>query len=188
MDSYFDIKAIPDPELLQSAVIGQLMQVVHGLLPAFEGRVGLAFPGYGQSRTLGGILRLHGMAKDLEKLAFEISNQATIRSYALVCPLAEIPGHASIHVEYQRLHTKGQSHYRRLEARHKARETWTSELEHAIAEKYREAIHCPHVTLKSKSNGNRFLMFIAKKLHDHPVNGSFNDYGLSVNGSTLPLF
>lgn len=50
MDSYCELKALPNPEIIQSAVIAELMQVLHKLLPACEGQIGLDFPAYGQHK------------------------------------------------------------------------------------------------------------------------------------------
>jgi CRISPR-associated endonuclease Csy4 len=189
MDSYFNIKAIPDPEMLQSAVVGQLMQAMHFLLPSYAGRVGLGFPGYGQSRTLGGILRVHGSAEDVQKLENEVKDNSIFRSYALVTSVEKIPNRVNGYAEYRRFHVKGESHYRRLEKRHKARGTWTPELEKAIAEKYQEPMKCPHVALKSRSTGQpKFMLFVKKLERGEAIGGVFNSYGLSVDGATVPLF
>lgn len=188
MDSYFEIKAIPDPELLQSAVVAQLMQELHGLLPAYDGRVGVSFPAYGQARTLGGIVRVHGKANELERLNFDVHNNATIRSYGLVTEVSAIPGSIKGYARFQRLHTKGGSHFRRLQQRHKARGTWTNELEESISRKYEATISCPHVALKSASTGQpRFMLFIERVGSESPAEGKFNAYGLSGMAS-VPLF
>lgn len=191
MDSYFEIKAIPDPELMQSAVLAQLMQVLHGLLPAYQGSVGLSFPGYGQARTLGGILRLHGSSSDLAQLSHQVHNDATVGSYALVTEVMSVPEKPKGYAVFQRLHVRGSSHFRRLEKRHRARGTWTPELEQGMAEKYQQATICPHVALKSHSTGQaRFLLFIERKSRAEPAAGRFNAYGLSrlEEAVTVPLF
>ena len=189
MDSYFEIKAIPDPELLQSAVLAQLMQSLHGLLPAYQGRIGLAFPGYGQARSLGGILRLHSTADDLRRLHDEVCDLAVFTSYSLVTSLMTIPKSLAGYAVFQRLHVKGESHYRRQLKRHKARGTWSEELEQAIAANYRKTLACPYVSLKSYSTGQPvFLLFVERKRKADMQPGDFNGYGLSTNGATLPLF
>lgn len=188
MDSYFDIKAIPDPELLQSAVVGELMQAVHSLLPAFDGRVAVGFPAYGQVHTLGGIIRLYGAQADLDSLHSLALEHPGIRNYGLTIPVAAVPDTLKGHVIYSRMHVKGASHYRRLEARHKARGTWTDELARAIAEKYQQATHCPHVSLRSHTTGQRFILFIQQSRQKEASDGQFNAYGLSVDDATVPLF
>lgn len=188
MDSYFEIRAIPDPELLQSAVVAQLMQDLHKLLPAFDGRVGVSFPGYGQARTLGGIIRLHGSLHDLERLNFEVRNDPGMRSYGLIFDVSSVPENVKGFARFQRLHVKGGSHLRRLQQRHRSRGTWTKELEESISQKYEAQISCPHVSLKSASTGQpRFLLFIERYGSENSVDGEFNAYGLSRT-ATVPLF
>jgi len=188
MDSYFDIKAIPNPELLQSAVVGELMQAVHSLLPAFGGRVAVGFPAYGQVNTLGGIIRLYGMQSDLNDLHALALEHPGIRNYGLTTPIAAVPDSPKGHAAYTRLHVKGASHYRRLEKRHKARGTWTAELAAGIDEKYRQATHCPHVSLRSHTTNQRFILFIQQSRRKEAREGEFNAYGLSIDGATVPLF
>lgn len=188
MDSYFDIKAIPDPELLQSAVTGELMQAVHSLLPAFGGRVAVGFPAYGQANTLGGIIRIYGARLDLNDLHPLALEHPSVRNYGLTVPIAAIPDTPTGHATYSRLHVKGASHYRRLEKRHKARGTWTDELAGAIADRYRQATHCPHVNLRSHTTNQRFLLFIQHAKHKEAREGEFSAYGLSVDDATVPTF
>lgn len=188
MDSYFEIRAIPDPELLQSAIVANLMQKIHGLLPAYDGRVGLSFPGYGQARTLGGIIRIHGNTNDLERLNFDVRNDPGMRSYGLISDVSSVPDSIKGYAKFQRLHAKGNSHLRRLQQRHQARGTWTKELEESISRKYAVQVSCPHVSLKSASTGQpRFLLFIERCGSDSSADGEFNAYGLSKT-ATVPLF
>lgn len=188
MDSYFEISAIPDPELLQTAVVAQLMQELHRLLPAYDGRVGVSFPGYGQSRTLGGIIRVHGTTHDLDRLNFDVRNDPGIRSYGLISEVSSVPNSVKGYARFQRLHSKGGSHLRRLQQRHRSRGTWTKELEESISQKYAAPVSCPHVALKSASTGqSRFLLFIEKSCSENSADGEFNAYGLSKT-ATVPLF
>ena len=39
---YADLKAIPQAEMLQSQVVAHIVQTLHGLLPRFCGRIGIA--------------------------------------------------------------------------------------------------------------------------------------------------
>ncbi len=188
MDSYFEVKAIPDPELLQSAVMGQLMQTLHGCLTDFDGRVGVSFPGYGQARTLGGILRLHGSSPDMDQLKFQLESKPTATSYGLLTDVAPVPSKLKGHALFQRKHVKGKSNIRRLEKYHRANGTWTADREKAIAEKYQQAVTYPHIVLKSHSTKQpKFLLFVEKKNVVQPISGEFNAYGLSKT-ATVPWF
>ena len=91
MDNYFDMKALPNPEIIQSAVLAHLMQQLHKLLPAFEGRIGLAFPAYGQQRTLGGIIRVLGESKDVDRLYDQLQCMVVVSDYALLTPIEPTP-------------------------------------------------------------------------------------------------
>lgn len=190
MDTYFELKAIPDPELLQSAVVGKLMQAMHGLLPSYQGRLGISFPGYGQARTLGGILRLHGSSDDMQELHSQLRKTPVVGSYSLITDLNRVPENISEHGIFKRMHTKSKSDINRLIQRHKNRGTWTQVLEAAIRDSYSQDVICPHVRLKSYSTGQpSFLLFVRKMVCKYPTeNGKFNTYGLSKNGATVPLF
>ncbi len=190
MDSYFELKAIPDPELLQSEVLAQLMQVTHGVLSDYDGRVGVSFPAYGQSRTLGGILRLHGEEVDLLKLQSQLGTNPVIRSYALITDVGFIPKKISDYGVFRRQHIKGASDIRRLISRHKKRGTWNEELEVAITQKYSQDVVCPHLKLKSSSTGQpSFLLFVKRTIQKYPSETvKFGSYGLSKDGSSIPLF
>lgn len=188
MDSYFEIKAIPDPELLQSAVIGQLMQAVHSYLPRHEGRIGISFPAYGQARTLGGILRLHGEHGDLAQLHLSLQNTPSVSSYGLITDVKPVPNKLRGNIRFKRRHTKGYSHFKRLEQRNHAKGNWTPEHQAAVAAKYSESIKCPHVALRSHSTGQgKFLLFIEREMLPAKIEGIFNNYGLSKT-ATVPWF
>lgn len=44
LSHYIELKAIPQAELTQAEVLSHLMQHIHRLLPAYAGRIGIAFP------------------------------------------------------------------------------------------------------------------------------------------------
>lgn len=188
MDSYFDIKALPNPEIIQSAVLGHLMQHLHQLLPAFDGRIGLAFPAYGQQHTLGGIVRVLGEHKDSDVLYQQLQGMTDISDYALLTPIEPTPANISQYVKYTRAHAKGNSRLQRLKRRHQAAGTWTDELASLIASKYSQPLHLPHVSLNSASSGQRFMLFVRRQLVQEGGQGVFNSYGLSLGEAAVPAF
>ena len=188
MDSYFDIKALPNPEIIQSAVLGHLMQHLHQLLPAFDGRIGLAFPAYGQQRTLGGIVRVLGESKDSNALYHQLQDAADVSDYALLTRIEPTPANISRYVKYTRVHTKGSSHLKRLKRRHQEAGTWTDELASLIASKYSQPLHLPHVSLNSASSGQRFMLFVRRQIVQEQGQGVFNSYGLSLGEVAVPAF
>ena len=188
MDSYFEIKALPNAEIIQSAVVAELIQELHKHLPLFEGQIGLAFPAYGQQNTLGGILRVLGAGKDIKALHALLLQSPVIQDYALQTAVKAVPENVDKFACYQRKHARGNSRLQRLKKRHQERGTWTEELEQTVVDNVSQPVHLPHLGLKSSSTGQRFLLFVEKKNKGQLVRGAFNGYGLGLNGATVPLF
>ena len=189
MDSYFDIKALPCAEIIQSAVVAHLIQALHQLLPQYGGEIGVDFPAYGQQQTVGGIVRLLGRHEHIHPLHQAVKTAATFNDYALITERSNIPENISGYTEYKRKHVKGNSHLKRLRKRSEANGTWTDALAIAAATKFSVSTNLPHVCLSSSSTGqSKFLLFIQKKSRANSHNGKFNGYGLSIYGTTVPKF
>ena len=121
MDSYCELKALPNPEIIESAVIAELMQTLHQLLPQFDGRIGLDFPAYNQDRTLGGIIRILGQKEDMQALRALLEGHSVVQDYALLTELDDIPTGVERYASYQRQHARGNSRYQRQKQRHEGR-------------------------------------------------------------------
>ena len=188
MDSYFEIKALPNPEMLQTTIVGYLMESLHHYLSDTNGNVGLSFPGYGQQRTLGGILRVISKRDDLEGLYDEICFDPVLNDYALITEINEVPSKVIAHYEYKRIHPKGNSHFERLKRRYQQRGDWDESKAENIAKKLIQPTRLPHIFLNSLSTGQKYPLFIKEKYHQKPQDGTFNSYGLSLNGATVPGF
>ena len=188
MDSYCELKALPNPEIIESAVIAELMQTLHQLLPQFDGRIGLDFPAYNQDRTLGGIIRILGQKEDMQALRALLEGHSVVQDYALLTGLDDIPAGVERYASYQRQHVRGNSRYQRQKQRHESRGTWNEVLEQALQEKCSRPLHLPHVKLRSASTSQRFMLFIKRKSRSKPQVGSFSGYGLGIDGSTVPVF
>ena len=188
MDSYCELKALPNPEIIESAVVAELMQTLHHLLPQFDGRIGLDFPAYNQDRTLGGIIRMLGQKEDIQTLHALLSGHRAIQDYALLTALSNIPAGIERYASYQRQHARGNSRYQRQKQRHESRGTWSEALEEALRKKCMNPVHLPHVKLRSASTSQKFMLFIKRKSSLKPQSGSFNGYGLAEKGSTVPVF
>ena len=191
MDSYFELKALPNPEIIQSEVMANLMQVLHQHLPSMNGGIGVDFPAYGQQRTLGGIIRLLGDCSAIKALHKQLQAHPRIQDYALVSDPVEVPSKVHRYVRYYRRPVKNNSDFKRLKKRHQARGTWSAELEQSILQKYALPVSLPHLILKSTSTRQeKMMLFIERKQCKSPVSGKFNSYGLGAKdgGATLPLF
>ncbi len=191
MHSYFDIKALPNPEIIQSAVVAHLMQNLHRILPEYNGRIGLSFPAYGQQNTMGGIIRVLGNENDVPEFHDKLQRIPDIVDYGLLTTVNEVPS-VSQYACFSRRHVKGNSRLNRLKKRHQASGTWTEELEQVVQEKFSAHIHGPHINLRSSSTGQKFLLFVSRKVVKTPVEGIFNAYGLGDSDlsktATVPWF
>lgn len=187
MDHYFDLKALPDAELVQSAVVAQLLQMLHGFLPEYEGELGLDFPGYGQQRTLGGIIRVLGPEAGVSRLVQQLQDHRDCRDYGLLGEVKAIPDSTRF-VANRRHHVKGNSRMQRHKKRHEQRGTWTPELALILAAAYTKPSRLPFIQLHSGSTGQQFLLFVDRRVKPVAKPGKFNSYGLSLDGSTVPAF
>ncbi len=188
VDNYIDIKAMPNPEIIQSAVVAHLMQALHGLLPVYKGKIGLDFPMYGQRRTLGSIIRVLGNKADIQNLYQRIRTCAVFSDYAFTTEISKIPGQVSKYAKYQRYHAKGSSRFNRLKKRHEARGTWTEELAKEASSKFSTQTKLPHISMQSTSTGQNFILFVKQRIYSEPHQGEFNAYGLSLGNATVPKF
>ena len=182
---YLELRAIPQADITQSQVLSHLMQTLHQCLPAYAGRIGAAFPGYGQARTLGGIIRLIGNQADCQHLHQQLQ-QLGINDYALLYPVADIPQGIQQHVRYSRIHHKGESALRRAEKRLTAQGKWQPEIAQRMQDKW-QAPKLPHLKLRSASTRQTFTLWIKQQNYTHPQTGLFSAYGLSQE-ATVPQF
>ncbi len=187
MDHYIDLKALPNPEIMQSAVAAHLMQNVHEILPQYLGRVGISFPNYGLQQTLGGTIRLFAQADDLHDLHSTMQQSNDFRDYSLIGDVSQTPKQVKRHACFSRVQTKGNSRLQRLKKRHQARGTWSAELEQQVTAKYQDNIPLPHVIIHSTSTGQNFPLLIKHEWMSKPSAGNFSTYGLSAT-STVPWF
>ena len=184
---YIELRAIPQADLIQSQVLSHLMQTLHQYLPAYAGRIGAAFPGYGQARTLGGIIRLIGNEADCQALHQQLHASGAINDYALLYPVAAVPSGIQNHVRYSRSHNKGQSALRRAEQRLTTQGKWQAEIAEKMREKWQTPQKLPHVHIRSASTRQTFILWIKQHSHTHPQAGLFSAYGLSQE-ATVPQF
>lgn len=189
MDSYFDIKALPNPEIPPLTVVAHLMQQLHQILPKYAGEIGLDFPGYRKKQGLGAVIRLLGTHEAIKRINEKVTNTPDIAGYGMITPLEQVPSSVSKFARFSRVHMKGNSRLTRLKNRHLARGTWTDELAMAAQGKFNEVIDLPYVNLLSGSTGQHFNLFISRVTVKHPIDGAFNGYGLSIdNLATVPQF
>ena len=181
---YIEIKAIPQVDMLQTEVISFCLQKLHQILPYFEGRIGLAFPAYGNDKTLGGIIRLFGSENDCDSVYIKLQE---LRDYALLSEVMPIPEKVRSYRIYQRVQMKGQSAIRRAEKRLTAQGKWSEEVRQNMLQKQSIQRIYPHAHLKSSSTKQQFILAIKSVYKAKSVEGSFSAYGLS-QAATVPHF
>ena len=181
---YIEIKAIPQVDMLQTEVISFCLQKLHQILPHFEGRIGLAFPAYGNDKTLGGIIRLFGSENDCDSVYIKSQE---LRDYVLLSEVMPIPEKVRSYRIYQRVQMKGQSAIRRAEKRLTAQGKWSEEVRQNMLQKQSIQRIYPHAHLKSSSTKQQFILAIKSVYKAKSVEGSFSAYGLSQK-ATVPHF
>ncbi|UOO82561.1 type I-F CRISPR-associated endoribonuclease Cas6/Csy4 [Uruburuella testudinis] len=185
LSHYIELKAIPQADMMQAEVISHLMQQIHRRLPTYAGRIGTAFPGYSQQRTLGGIIRLFGSRADIQQLHDALQ---TLADYALIDAPAAVPS-THRHAVFARWQPKGQSDRRRAESRLKAQGLSDSEICQRLYNKQLKQtdLRIPFVQMYSSSTGQHFPLWITCRSKSQMQTGLFNSYGLS-HTTTVPAF
>ncbi len=192
---YFDIKAIPQAEMIQSAVVAHILQVLHRHLPAYNNDsdepIALAFPAYGQGGTLGGIVRVLGNENSVSSLMGQI---AELADYALITDRQQIPEKIQGYAYFYRHRFKGKSHIKHLKQRAEQRgKPWTQEYEKAVIKKYSFHEHVPFAVLKSSSTKQKQMwLHIGMAKTETPTQGQLSAYGINGKSqqikTTIPVF
>lgn len=187
MDSYIELRLLPDPEFQVTTLMNALFAKLHrGLVSHGEGRVGISFPDVEQkSAGLGTRLRLHGQAADLERLMSANWLQG-MRDHLVCTPVTPVPANAS-HRVVRRVQAKSSPERarRRLMARKGIN---LDEAIRRIPDNLGQRLSSPYLELASQSTGQSFRLFVEHlPKQAAPVQGMFNAYGLS-SSATVPWF
>lgn len=187
MDSYIELQLLPDPEFPANMLMNALFAKLHrGLVCSGEGRVGISFPDVEEKGVgLGGRLRLHGTATDLERLMSANWLQG-MRDHLSCSPVSPVPATAACRV-VRRVQAKSspERERRRLIAR-KGISAEAAVL--AIPDNAAEMLRLPYLLLASQSTQQQFRLFVEHlPVQKETVQGTFSAYGLSSTG-TVPWF
>jgi CRISPR-associated endonuclease Csy4 len=187
MDHYLEIWLLPDPEFKATVLMNALFAKLHRALFDLDNRrVGVSFPAAEPERPgLGDRLRLHGEAEDLQNL-MELQWLTGMRDHTALRGPVMIPDKVSYRI-VRRVQVK--SSPERLRRRLAKRKGLTDEeAKRAIPLGAAERLNLPYVTIKSRSTGQDFRLFVDQMPPmDHAIFGSFNHYGLSAT-ATVPWF
>lgn len=184
MDSYQDIRVLPDPEFKSTMLLSALFAKLHRALAAREtGDIGVSFPEH--NKTPGEVLRLHGKRAALE--ALEATGwRAGLNDYCTssgVLAVPEVKGWRSV----SRVQVKSSAD--RL-IRRSVRKGWITEEEaqQRILNQQDQSSDLPFIQMKSLSSKQAFRLFILHgELVPSPLEGAFSCYGLSAK-ATIPWF
>ncbi len=203
MDHYLEIQLLPDPEFVPTVLMNALFAKLHRVLAELGSHaIGLSFPDVqhadrdvtgsatqkakaGQQPALGGRLRLHGMAEDLQRL-MSLNWLIGMRDHITINGPNPVPANVGYRI-VRRIQAK--SSPERLRRRQMKRKGITEEeARRSIPDSVAEQLKLPFVTIKSRSTGQEFRLFIDHQdVVNEPVNGEFSSYGLSST-ATVPWF
>lgn len=191
MQHYLDLQLRPDPEFpahqLMAALYGKLHRALVQLERDGVRRLAVAFPGYasrGDVHSLGTVLRLVGPTSELAALQAlpwlqGMSDHVSLSSVQPVPASAE-PGRL--------LRVQAKSGIERERRRAMRRLGLTEQqARERMPDSASERLELPHLSLRSASTGQRFLLFLRLVPAPAEVTGEFNSYGLSST-ATIPLF
>jgi CRISPR-associated endonuclease Csy4 len=187
MNTYFDIRLLPDPDFSSTILMNSLFNRVHQTLAAHDAEnIGISFPDWEQSGvTLGTRLRMHGKSADLEKI-IQPGWMAGLQDHATFGAIAQVPTDAT-HRVVRRVQAK--SNPERERRRLILRKNISAEAaRQIIPDSAAKRLSLPYLVLTSRSTGQKFRLFVEHlPLQEHAVEGRFGTYGLSPT-ATVPWF
>jgi len=184
MDSYLDIRVLPDPEFTAQALLDALFAKLHRALGQHAaGGIGISFPHAG--KNLGDKLRLHGTSAALA--AFHQLNWLKgLGDYTDCSAILPVPADAK-HRTIGRVQVKSNAERLRRRAIKKGKLTEEEALQR-IPDSVSQRSNLPFVNVKSLSNGERYPLFIRQgEIRQQASPGEFSSYGLSAS-ATVPWF
>ena len=184
MDSYQDIRVLPDPEFNETVLLSALFAKLHRALAARKaGDIGVSFPHH--ALTPGDVLRLHGSRGAIETLE-ATGWRSGLNDYCQASIVQAVPAVTAWRT-VSRVQVKSSAE--RL-LRRSVRKGWVTEEEarKRILNIREQRSSLPFIQIKSLSTGQAFRLFIYHgALLSQPAQGEFSRYGLSAE-ATIPWF
>lgn len=183
MDSYLEIKIVPDAEVPIYFIRNKVFTKLHKTLFSLKAsNIGVSFPKY--KVKLGDVIRLHGSQARLTELQ-NTSWLGGLIGYCDVSEIQPIPSNVK-HRTISRIQSNmTEAKLRRLIKRGSIN---TGNAKKYRAKMFTQGLDNPYLELESSSNGNkhrRYLQF--SELLDEAVTGKFDQFGLS-KVATVPWF
>lgn len=184
MESYQDIRLLPDPEFGTELLMAALFSKLHRALGQHAaGDIGVSFPR--AAKTPGDVLRLHGTAQVLAAFNQHPWRKG-VNDHIESSEINAVPGSLKYRT-VSRVQVKSSADRLR---RRSVKKGWLTEDQalERIPDNQSKRCNLPFIALKSLSTGERFQLFIRQgELRDLPVEGIFSAYGLSAT-TTVPWF
>ena len=194
LKAYLDITVRRNSDVNQYFVLQKVFQQLHlslvemqnaeGLVP-----LGLSFPKYQlEDKGLGNKLRLLSAEENILEKFNAKESLARFSDYVHLTGIRAVPARVRGYAIYQRQQPKSTSALRRIARRMSEREGISIQAAEANITSFKpQLLKVPYINVCSASSGQRFRLFIAKKVSATSVYKGFSSYGLS-NTSTVPEF
>lgn len=183
MDNYIDIQIQPDAEMRENVLMNKVFTKLHkALFDLKNTSIGISFPEY--KVLLGRKIRLHGnssMLNDLQGLNW----LGGLSGYCKISEILPVPQNAQYRVISRKQSTMTNAKLNRLIKRGTIPE---DNIRAYKAKMFTKGLDNPYLELYSTSNNQlhrRYIQF--GELLTTPIEGSFDDFGLSKTG-TVPWF
>ena len=184
MESYQEIRVLPDPEFGAELLMAALFAKFHRALGQFAaGKIGVSFPKYGKNP--GDVIRLHSSAEQLAAFGQHPWLKG-LHDHIEISAIRDVPSGAKYRC-FSRVQVK--SNAERLRRR-SVKKGWLTEAEalERIPDSKSQVTNLPFIQVKSLSSGETFRLFIRMGQESNvPVAGEFGAYGLSLV-ATVPWF
>jgi len=184
MESYQEIRVLPDPEFGSDLLMAALFAKLHRALGQHAaGKIGISFPNYGQKP--GDIIRLHGTDAMLTVFGKTLWMKG-LNDHVAISEIRDVPADAQ-HYCFSRVQVKSSAERLRRRSVKRGRLSEEEALER-IPDSKSQITSLPFIHVKSLSTGEAFRLFIRRgALLTEPVEGVFGAYGLSAV-ATVPWF
>lgn len=184
MESYQEIRVLPDPEFGAELLMAALFAKLHRALGQHAaGKIGVSFPHY--ARKPGDVIRLHSSGETLAAFG-KLPWLKGLHDHIEISAIRDVPFGVKYRC-FSRVQVK--SNAERLRRR-SVKKGWLAEEEAQvrIPDSQLQVTNLPFIQVKSLSSGEGFRLFIRMgEAITAPVGGEFGAYGLS-SVATVPWF
>ncbi|WP_031434618.1 type I-F CRISPR-associated endoribonuclease Cas6/Csy4 [Methylomarinum vadi] len=183
MQHYVDVRIKPNAEMPENVLLNKVYTKLHKALCDLKSTdIGVSFPEY--KLKLGCVIRVHATEKRLEALQ-QGDWLGGLIGYCTISPVQSIPDQVQYRIVSRIQSTMSPAKLKRLIKRGSIRK---SEVKQYKARMFQKGLDNPFLELQSASNGHLHRRYIAfSKLMDKPVQGEFDQFGLSKT-ATVPWF